>query len=240
MGPLTFNTKREAHEFVMSYLRNAEPGAIAIADREWVTSLLQLHPRYVVKSADALEIVVMVSDYGQHCFGFRRKDDSLEDIGTKKIFDKSTTTPGSNAYSAFRLCIQPQIEEFRKSTFQAGPVECPLTMLTLHNDKETHIDHHFDVMPFKDLLNEFLKEEDTNLADVDTVSDGTRGRKLKDTELQRRFEAYHKRTAVLRAIARKANLAGPKFSQQPQQSESLSLRMCKLALADNETILKSP
>ncbi len=207
IGPLTFPTKREAREFVLSYLRKASPGPILLADQEWVSSLLCMHPTYAVKSADAVEIVVMVSAYGHHCFGFHRKDDTFEDIGTTKIFDRSTTTPESNAYSAFRLSIQPQIEEFRRLTFQSGSIVCPVTKLTLYNDKETHIDHHFNILTFKDLLNRFMKEQKRKLADIDTLSDGTLGRKLKDIELQRSFEAYHRKYAVLRAIAKKANLA---------------------------------
>ncbi len=151
----------------------------------------------------------MVSAYGQHCFGFRRKDDTLEDISTTKIFDTSTGTPESNATKAFRLCIQPQIQEFRRSTFQGGAIVCPLTSLTLQNDKDTHIDHHYDILPFKVLLTSFLEDEEMKLADIETVSDGTRGRKLKDPYLQCKFEAYHKKHAVLRTIAKKANLSSP-------------------------------
>lgn len=229
IGPLSFATKREAREFVMSYLRKATPGPITIGDQEWVISLLQMHPRYPTKSDDALEVVVMLSEYGQNCFGLRKQDDSLEDVGTKKIFDKSTSTPESNAYSAFRRCIQPQIDEYRSSTFFSGPIVCPVTGLTLHNDKETHIDHHYDILPFKKLLTRFLQDEEVRMADVATLPDGTRGRKLKDIELQHKFEAYHKANAVLRAIAKKANLAGPHLKMQ-DETDRLSSHLSKLAV----------
>ena len=159
IGTLNFATKREGREFVMSYLQKAAPGSIPIADKDWVEPLLQMHPRCLSKSVDADDVVVMLSDLGQNCFGFLKKDGSLEDIGTKKIFDKSASTAESNAYNAFRRCIQPQIDEFRKSTFASGPVVCPVTGIKLRNDTETHIDQHYDILPFKILLARFMEKE---------------------------------------------------------------------------------
>ena len=228
IGPLNFATKREAREFVMSYLKQAVPGAVPIADQEWIISLLQMHPRYVAKSANADEVVVMRSDFGQNCFGFRKQDNSLEDVGTKKIFDKSSCSAESNAYSAFRRCIQPQIDEFRRVAFCSGPMICPVTLAEICNDKETHIDHHFDILPFKKLLTQFLEKEDVNLKDVETVPDGTRGRKLKNSELFLKFETYHKDHAVLRAIAKRANLVGPKF--QKDETDMLVSQLSELIM----------
>lgn len=79
----------------------------------------------------------------------------------------------------------------------------------IYNNNNTHIDHHYEILPFKQLLIQFLDDEQINLADVETVPDGTRGRKLNNNELQKKFETYHKDHANLRAIAKEANIAGP-------------------------------
>lgn len=73
IGPKNFSSKSKAHKYVKSYLQNAIPSKIPNNDKKWVTSLLMMHPRYIEKSADAHEIIVMQSDYGENCFGFLKK-----------------------------------------------------------------------------------------------------------------------------------------------------------------------
>lgn len=207
LGQLHFRNKKEMQQHVSKYLADSIPNrAVPEEDLLWVSDLLQMHPRFEEKRKDSQGIFVINTGFGNHCLAFKKPDGSYEDVGTSKIFYEHTRTLKSQANRALRNCVRPQIDKFRSDTFKDGPAICEITQKVLYDDEETHIDHHFEILPFKSLVQNFLRIEGKRLEEIPVVSDGTQGHKLADEGIHSRFFRYHEANALLRAIHRSGNL----------------------------------
>lgn len=114
---------------------------------------------------------------------------------------------------AFRDTVSDQINSYRQDVFKdsLATIVCPVSGLSLFDDAETHIDHNYDVLPFKDLVDNFFTEHKINPYELDVESLGIT-RRVDDHQVTKAFKEYHKQHAQLRAIHKSANSKGKKFT----------------------------
>jgi len=208
LGNLTFSTKTEATKFISNYLASATPNQkIEDGDKHWIIDLFSKHPRYAEKIYASIKEIYVKQTMGSKCF-FIVVDDGCEtDISYKKCL-AGKENKKQLAISALRYSIWDQICEFKRSVFKTlEPVYCPVTNILLKKNRLTHIDHYYDVLTFQQLVENFCKENSIVLDEVETMSFGTT-RHLRDKEMEKKFQDYHKKNAVLRAISWEANIRG--------------------------------
>ena len=109
-----------------------------------------------------------------------------------------------DALVAMRQIIDPQIKTFRASVnrqLKKKPIKCSLSGEFI-NSGEFHIDHRY---PFKNLVEEWCRDERVDLENVDVYCRGTKCY-FKDTDLAESWFDYHMMNAQLQALSAKANL----------------------------------
>lgn len=109
-----------------------------------------------------------------------------------------------DALVAMRQIIDPQIKTFRASVnrqLKKKPLKCSLSGEFI-NSGEFHIDHRY---PFKNLVEEWCRDERVDLENVDVYCRGTKCY-FKDTDLAESWFDYHMMNAQLQALSAKANL----------------------------------
>lgn len=109
-----------------------------------------------------------------------------------------------DALVAMRQIIDPQIKTFRLSVnrqLKKKPLKCAMSGEFI-NSGEFHIDHKY---PFKNLVEEWCREEKVDLERIDVYCRGTKCH-FKDTSLAESWFDYHMMNAQLQALSAKANL----------------------------------
>lgn len=159
LGDKNFKTKKEMTEFVSNYVKHSVPGEKVLQkDRSWIIELLSKHPRFKEKSDKMTDIIVDKTS-GVHHFALVLEGGHREDISFHKCLKPSLNTSEAQVKSAFRASIKGQIEIFRSEKFAAqNEIRCPVTGITLRDDADTHIDHDYTVLPFRTLLENFMKD----------------------------------------------------------------------------------
>ena len=125
------------------------------------------------------------------------------------LFPREIETPTyvqnkREALIAMRQIIDPQITTFRKSVnrqLKKKPMRCPISNDFLEASM-FHIDHQY---PFKNLVEEWCREEHVDLERVDVHCRGTKCY-FRDTDLAERWFDYHMMHAQLQVLSAKANL----------------------------------
>lgn len=134
---------------------------------------------------------------------------------TESLFPKTVLVPEykqnkKDALIAMRQIIEPQIKTFRLSVnrqLKRKPLRCSLSGEFI-NSGEFHIDH---VYPFKNLVEEWCREERVDLERIDVYCRGTKCF-FRDTNLAESWFDYHAINARLQALSAKANLSkGSKY-----------------------------
>lgn len=109
-----------------------------------------------------------------------------------------------DALVAMRQIIDPQIKTFRLSVnrqLKRKPLRCPISGDFLEASM-FHIDHKY---PFKDLVEEWCREEKVDLEKIDVSCKGTKCY-FKSTELAESWFDFHLMRAELQVLSAKANL----------------------------------
>ena len=134
---------------------------------------------------------------------------------TDELFPRAIAIPEykqnkKEALIAMRQIIEPQIKTFRLSVnrqLKRKPLKCAMSGEFI-NSGEFHIDHTY---PFKNLVEEWCREEKIDLERIDVHCRGTKCY-FKDTTLAESWFDYHAMNAQLQALSAKANLAkGAKY-----------------------------
>ena len=210
LGSLGFRTKKQAQQFVSQWWQASRAGAVVSGqDLSWVMAVLTRHPNYKSKTAGLAVAKVLVDRWqGHNCFWLCRSDGSRIDISHRKCW---TYTQASEVLHVLRQLVNPQVQQVRARVFQGGrTVLCPESGVVLRDDPDTHIDHHFNVLPYKDLVAGFCQEysyklDQLELAGWDKIQAGS---SLADPLASQRFLAYHQTHARLRAVSKAVNLRG--------------------------------
>lgn len=127
----------------------------------------------------------------------------------EELFPKTKAIPEykknrKDALVAMRQIIEPQIKTFRLSVnrqLKKTPLRCKITGEFV-NSGEFHIDHSY---PFKNLVEEWCREEKIDLERLDVYCKGTKCY-FKDTDLAERWFDYHVMNARLQVLSATANL----------------------------------
>jgi hypothetical protein len=125
------------------------------------------------------------------------------------LFPKAVETPTyvqnkKDALVAMRQIIDPQIKTFRMSVnrqLKKKPIKCAMSGEFI-NSGEFHIDHRY---PFKNLVEEWCRDEKVDLERIDVYCRGTKCY-FRSTELAESWFDYHMMHAQLQALSAKANL----------------------------------
>lgn len=126
-----------------------------------------------------------------------------------ELFPRQTDIPEykqnkKDALIAMRQIIEPQIRTFRTSVnrqLKKKPLKCIMSGEFI-NSGEFHIDHKY---PFKNLVEEWCREEKIDLERIDVYCKGTKCY-FKDTLLAESWFDYHMINAQLQALSAKSNL----------------------------------
>lgn len=109
-----------------------------------------------------------------------------------------------DALVAMRQIIEPQIKTFRTSVLRQlkkKTLKCPMSGEFIEAAM-FHIDHRY---PFKNLVEEWCRDERVDLERIDVYCRGTKCY-FKDTDLAERWFDYHMINAQLQVLSAKANL----------------------------------
>lgn len=125
------------------------------------------------------------------------------------LFPKQVETPTyvqnkREALIAMRQIIDPQIKTFRLSVnrqLKKRSMRCSVSGEFI-NSGEFHIDHRY---PFKNLVEEWCREEHLDLERIDVYCRGTKCY-FRNTDLAERWFDYHMMHAQLQVLSAKANL----------------------------------
>jgi hypothetical protein len=125
------------------------------------------------------------------------------------LFPRAVETPSyiqnkRDALIAMRQIIDPQIKTFRMSVnrqIKRRPMKCPMSGDFLEATS-FHIDHRY---PFKNLVEEWCRDEKVDLERIDVYCRGTKCY-FRNTELAESWFDYHALHAQLQALSAKSNL----------------------------------
>lgn len=109
-----------------------------------------------------------------------------------------------DALAAMRQIIEPQIKTFRTSInrqLKRKQIKCSMSGEFI-NSGEWHVDHRY---PFKNLVEEWCREEKVDLENIDVYCRGTKCY-FRSTELAESWWDYHLTRAELQALSATANL----------------------------------
>jgi len=142
---------------------------------------------------EPIQIKVDLSSNGRYnCFFYLKDSGDWEDFS----YDKALKNPNSNLITdvtrAFRYEISNQILDY-KSQHQ------------LIGNSEFHVDH---VVPFKKLFEDFLKEHNLQLQDIELqeIEMKIHRHKIQDRKLAKAWQDYHREKAELQILTVEENL----------------------------------
>ena len=203
LGNLSFDTKCSMKSMVSEWLRYSYTGYLPTDDEmKWIIPLLEMHPRYEMKSVDMVGIKVSYSPPAFH-FAFVKKDMSSVDISYNKCLNGNLSKQKNQVLRACRDIIRPQIKELLDK-LDPNRIVCAITGDVLKRE-DVHMDHHYEQMPFIKIIQDFLKNEGLKWQDIEVVSKGvTHG--FVSKELEQRLYEYHKSVSIIRPIHKKLNM----------------------------------
>lgn len=205
LGDMTFGTKKQLREFVSTWLYDGYK--VDMDADPWILDLLTMHPRATKKMENMVGLHVHYS-MPFYCFVVDKADGTTEDISYTKCL--TGDSKNQRIYAAFRHAISDQIYAFKKALFKNGKVViCPISGLNLGDNPDTHIDHNFDIMPFKQLIVDFCSKYGYEFENIHVTSEKTIVY-ITDVTIKHEFMAYHAKYAVLRGVHKSANLTETK------------------------------
>lgn len=203
LGAVLFPTKKAAEMRVREILHTHPLGVpLDGVDMEIVGALISRHPHAADKiGAGVAKVTVDVVEGGSRGFWITRTDGTRTDFS----YRKALYAPGhrQRVTAALRRAVEASVVRFKYDTFRdTDTVVCPVTGQTLDR-RLGHVDH---VVPFADLVDEWLRSEDMTVDDVEVrTGDGVIGDRLADPWLEVDWKTFHDERAVLRYIHPAAN-----------------------------------
>lgn len=228
VGELYFNTKSEAKAH-FSKILNKYPldTELISSDFEAVMSLLLCHPRVDKKLGYGVKLIKIAQGYSSknRCFHIIRIDDSIEDFSIGKCIDGDHSAFHKFCIAA-RRAVEIDIRPFKKEYFEEhgnseGKIKCPITKEEITFD-EAHVDHK-EPSTFSSIVHSFIKENNFDLGSVEYMTEGKYGNEFKNNELTEKFRNWHRKTAKIRIIKDKANLAKSYLGRIPNNKADNTL-----------------
>ena len=204
----SFPTKKILYERLQDLLGRTPPETILTGeDKDLLIALARTHYHKEELIGPGIQgIIVGKNEFGYRGFEVLRVDGTRQPWSFKKaIYPPETGIGGwsiSSIRSAFRAEVSDQTQAYKTKVIAQGKM-CPISGHALSWDT-TDIDH---VLPFSDLLKDFLKQHGLTLNQVEVFQEpGNAGaHRLVDRNLADVWSAWHKEHAELRALWRDAH-----------------------------------
>ena len=104
---------------------------------------------------------------------------------------------------AGRNTIRPQIQEYLDAVaidvFVEPRYMCEITG-ELYERPYVHVDHHFDIIPYKDIIQQYMEIHKEGIEVEDSL--------MKEPHYTK-FNDFHRQKAILRIIKKEINIRGP-------------------------------
>lgn len=205
LGPLKFKTKIDAKKMISEWLHTSYTGYIpSDEEMQWIIPLLQMHPRFEEKGGLMMTGVNVTYSPPAYHLNMILENDNTVDISYNKCLVKSANSQRNAVMKALRDIIRPQIASFKANIIANGDIRCAITDKIL-DSSELHIDHNFDILPFRTIVDNFMSKENRQIDDIRVVSRGIT-HDLEDTDLHDRWYKYHESVAILRPLQKHVNM----------------------------------
>jgi hypothetical protein len=221
LGDMVFGSKKQLGEFVSTWLRHSYDGyKINMENDPWILDLLQMHPFASTKLIGMVGLHVRYRE-PWYCFVIDKNDGSTEEISYIKCMNGESKN--QLVLAAMRNTIRDQTAKFKKDLFKkCATILCPISGIKLLDNANTHIDHNYEVLTFKQLTINFCNEFGYTLETIPASCEKTVAY-ITDDIITGRFATYHKQHAALRAIHKSANLSH-KFTTK--SNDVLEIEQC--------------
>jgi Protein of unknown function (DUF3223) len=229
IGSLCFATKSAAVKHFQNILyRHAIGVPIPEPDATELGWLLERHHEYKQKLGAGIDYFITENAvYGTRGFRIIRIDKSSTDFSYLKCIDGKAPTPLSEALRAMRAEVAGDILQKKRDWFgdhaaADGTVLCAISNMPISLD-EAHADHA-PPRSFGTLAIAFLEARGIDPAALVTPStDNQYEPRIKDPELAEAWRAYHHQLAVIRVVAKSANLARAHQGRVREKDKQLRL-----------------
>jgi hypothetical protein len=231
IGGLSFPSKTAAVEYFKATLHRHSIGArVPDPDNTELGWLLERHPNYQDKAGCGVQhFSVRDAIYGTRCFEIVRTDGSKTDFSYITCLNGKAPSPESEALGALRAEVASDILDKKREFFQErgdnqGMVPCAITGVPV-TFEGSHADHA-PPRPFGTLALTFLKARGiTPSAELITPSaDNQYEPRLRDRALAEAWRTYHHDLAVIRVVAKGANLAHSHEGKVKKKDAQLKFR----------------
>lgn len=230
IGALSFSTKDAATKHFQGILYRYQVGEIIPdPDHTELGWLLERHSEAADKIGTGVKnFSVRDALYGTRCFEVIRVDGKRTDFSFKNCIDGKGPSPQAQVMAALRAEVTSDIldkkrEWFTKHGDSEGKVECALTGVRV-SFEDAHADHA-SPYSFGALAVTFLAARgiEPSLALVTPPADNQYQPTLADRALAQEWVAYHHKLAVIRVVAKGANLARAHESKVKKKDRQLDM-----------------
>ena len=192
---LRFKAQESMKKHLKDALSTAPVNTVITKESPYFNLILDMFERHPclggVLKPDAFKLVKDNTTYRTEAFRphYLGKDGLFHSFSLmKKCVTGRSDTLWSDQCDAFRYEIQSQIDEFRKNN--KGCSECH------NNTKPCDIDH---VIPFKDILSNFLTQNEDEEIPTEFINEGVHKRFVDKAYREKWFD-YHKHNALLTSL----------------------------------------
>ena len=214
IGTEVFTTQTAAEKHIRCLIQNLGIcSSVKDANKksyETIYELCKRHPDSTNKMKDIADFKIVKNKLNSKAYELHicRIDGSTTDISWKVCITGRAKTYKNDLFSAFRVSISDQIQEFR---LMNDTLKC---VLCNKKNIKTHVDH---VIHFQKIVEDFLQVYNGSYSkSFDTIDDNTNRCCFTqaDTDIKQMFQEYHKNNASLRILCEECNLKRKKFKLQ--------------------------
>lgn len=215
VGKMEFAAAKFATEYVRRLVARYPDNAVANqADTEFLTDLLELHPRCEEKvgcGVRAFKFKTNPEYTNTRTIFIVRTDGSETDFSWTKCIDGET--PERLKRAALRHAVAEQILDFKREALSRGRVVCPETGEDLSWDF-CHVDHCAP-NTFDKLINDWLAAAELTLdsIEISPSRDSSFNRVLTNKVQCESWREFHRQRKQLRLLSPRANLSLPKHKR---------------------------
>lgn len=181
----TFN-KGQLVDYVKNNLKTL--GILVGMDYEIAWYLLQRRPK-IYTDRPNIKVDILQHQYGQDNCYFYDKDGQWESFSYKKAVASPFQIFKKNVFVALRDSVATDSLDFLSNNYR---------------QPDEQVDH---IIPFTQILDDFLEVENLYLSDITIMEDGEIGYSLEDRELDQRWKTYHNKVAVFQLLEASKNFS---------------------------------
>ena len=197
LGNKPFRTKKLIIEYFQQYHNTNDNGTILDDEHHNVMfDLLKWHPIYKKWNISPTSNIIFklgIDDYNNKFYEYWT-DGQWHSFSYLTCIKSESEEKyhKSNCISAFRDAIRPQIVKFREE----NNVCCNCGVF-----ENLEVDHKYDEMPFKTLIQNYLDDTKTDYKDYELTSHYASGDTLSNKD-DIAWKSYHQENAILRSLCR--------------------------------------